>query len=378
MTSKSALAGALFAMAIASSVATAQPLNKTIESIERRYNSLSGLQMQFEQSMEYSGQRRMVETGTLYLQRPGKMRWDYTKPAGKVAVSDGTIFRMYNPHSNQVRQVELEAMTDLRAPLSFLLGRMRLRRMFRNLRIEEAGGQPVLIGDGRNARDFYSRVEFDVDPAAYSITGIRIVGRDESVNVYQFSDEQVNPALSESMFEFKAPEGAEVVPLTRNCNDVPLNLGQWRRRHRPPALLLHPGRLEEHWQDGHVLHATAPTGLDPRDAFHDIHALDHAAEYRVAESQCAPVQRGVGLQVDEELRTRGVLAHLARHGHRTALVAHAVLRLNAHGLAGGLRDEFRGEAAALDDKAFDHAVEDCVVIKAGVDVCEEVGNGLGR
>ena len=48
MTSKSALAGALFALAIASSVATAQPLNKTIESIERRYNGLSGLQMQFE------------------------------------------------------------------------------------------------------------------------------------------------------------------------------------------------------------------------------------------------------------------------------------------------------------------------------------------
>ena len=226
MTSKSALAGALFALAIASSVATAQPLNKTIESIERRYNGLSGLRMQFEQSMEYSGQRRMVETGTLYLQRPGKMRWDYTNPEGKVAVSDGKIFRMYNPHSNQVRQVELEAMTDLRAPLSFLLGRMRLRRMFRNLRIEEAGGQPVLIGEGRNARDFYSRVEFDFDPAAYSITGIRIVGRDESVNVYQFSDEQVNPALSEAMFEFKAPEGAEVVPLTRNFNDVPLDLGQ--------------------------------------------------------------------------------------------------------------------------------------------------------
>ena len=224
MTRKTVLAGILFALSVGSSVLTAQSLNKTIEGIERHYNSLSGLQMQFEQSMEYAGRRRMIETGTLYLQRPGKMRWDYTKPAGKIAISDGTIFRMYNPNSNQVRQVALEAMTDLRAPLSFLLGRMRLRRMFRNLRIEEMDGRHVLTGEGRNAQDFFSRVEFDFDPASHAITGIRIVGRDESINVYQFSDEQVNPTIAASMFDFKAPPDAEVVPLTRSFRDVPLNL----------------------------------------------------------------------------------------------------------------------------------------------------------
>ena len=226
MTRKSCLAGGLLALAIATSSLSAQTLNKAIEGIERHYNSLSGLRMQFEQSMEYSGQRRMVENGTLYLQRPGKMRWDYSQPEGKIAVSDGEIFRIYNPNSNQVRQVRLDAMSDLRAPLSFLLGRMRLRRMFRNLRIEERDGQHVLIGEGRNARDVYSRVEFDFDPAAYAITGIRIVGRDDSVNVYQFSEEQVNPTLAASMFEFKAPTGAEVVPLTRNFNQVPLKLDE--------------------------------------------------------------------------------------------------------------------------------------------------------
>ena len=226
MTRRTVLGGSLFALSAGSSVLAAQSLNEAIAGIERHYNSLSGLQMQFEQSMEYSGRRHMVETGTLHLQRPGKMRWDYTKPEGKIAISDGTIFRMYNPNSNQVRQVALEAMTDLRAPLSFLLGRMRLRRMFRNLRIEEIDGRQVLSGDGRNAQDFFSRVEFDFDPAAYAITGIRIFGRDESVNVYQFSDEQINPTLAASMFEFKAPADAEVVPLTRSFRDVPLDLGK--------------------------------------------------------------------------------------------------------------------------------------------------------
>lgn len=201
----------------------AQSLDKTVAGIEQHYNSLSGLRMQFEQSMEYAGRKRMAERGTLYLSRPGKMRWDYSSPEGKIAVSDGETFRMYSPNSNQVRQVLLKEMTDLRAPLSFLLGRMRLRRMFKNLRIAEFDGHSVLSGEGRSGQDFYSRVEFDYDPGDFSISGIRIFGRDESVNVYRFSGEQANPRLTADMFEFEAPPGAEVVPLTRNFNDVPFN-----------------------------------------------------------------------------------------------------------------------------------------------------------
>ncbi len=212
----------LLLAALFSDFLPAQSLDRTVEGVERHYNSLSSLKMGFEQSMEFAGQRRNAESGTVYLLRPGKMRWDYSDPEGKVAVSDGKIFRMYNPHTNQVRQVELDAMADLRAPLSFLLGRMRLRRMFRNLRIEDGGGQPILVGEGRGGQDFYSRVEFAYDPGDFRITAIRVVGRDESVHAYRFSGEETNPRLSAATFEFQAPPGAEVVPLTRSFSDVPL------------------------------------------------------------------------------------------------------------------------------------------------------------
>ena len=225
MLSSSKVVIPLLAVALVQGAALhAQSLNGTVAGIERHYNSLSGLRMEFEQSMEYAGRKRMAERGTLYLSRPGKMRWDYSAPAGKIAVSDGEIFRMYSPNSNQVRQVRLDEMTDLRAPLSFLQGRMRLRRMFKNLSVAEVDGQAVLSGEGRSGRDFYSRVEFDYDPADFSIHGIRIFGRDESVNVYRFSGEQPNPRLTADMFEFEAPPGAEVVPLSSNFNDLPLNV----------------------------------------------------------------------------------------------------------------------------------------------------------
>ena len=65
-------------------------------------------------------------------------------------------------------------------------------------------------------------MEFAFEPEDYRITAIRVVGRDESVHAYRFSDEETNPRLSAATFEFQAPPGAEVVPLTRNFSDVPL------------------------------------------------------------------------------------------------------------------------------------------------------------
>ncbi len=61
------------------------------------------------------GQRR---TGRFYLQRPGKMRFEYTDPAGLLVVSDGSNVKRYDPRLNVFRQVPLGA-----TPLSTFLAR---------------------------------------------------------------------------------------------------------------------------------------------------------------------------------------------------------------------------------------------------------------
>ena len=61
------------------------------------------------------GQRR---TGRFYLQRPGKMRFEYTDPAGLLVVSDGYNVKRLDPRLNVFRQVPLGA-----TPLSTFLAR---------------------------------------------------------------------------------------------------------------------------------------------------------------------------------------------------------------------------------------------------------------
>ncbi|CAN5219294.1 outer membrane lipoprotein carrier protein LolA [soil metagenome] len=62
-----------------------------------------------------NGQRR---TGRFYLQRPGKMRFEYTNPAGLLVVSDGYNVKRFDPRLNVFRQVPLGA-----TPLSTFLAR---------------------------------------------------------------------------------------------------------------------------------------------------------------------------------------------------------------------------------------------------------------
>ena len=66
--------------------------------------------------VETSGAQR--REGRFYLQRPGKMRFEYTSPAGLLVVSDGSNVKRYDPRLNVFRQVPLGA-----TPLSTFLAR---------------------------------------------------------------------------------------------------------------------------------------------------------------------------------------------------------------------------------------------------------------
>ena len=196
----------------ASSAAGPQ-LGDVLANIERHYNSLATLRVYFSQTVSYAGRPPRVERGTLSLLRPQKMRWEYEQPPGKLLVGDGNVLHMYNRQTNQVRPVRLDQTGDLRAPLSFLLGRLRFRRQFRNLYFEEIDGRTTLVGEGRPGKDYYSRVEFRYDPDDFHLERLNVIGRDDTVTTFTFKGEIVNASMDPALFEFQPPAGAEILEM---------------------------------------------------------------------------------------------------------------------------------------------------------------------
>ena len=95
-------------------------MNGLLKNVENRYNRAQTLQVLFNESYTGAGQPRRSEAGRLTLRKPGRMRWDYTSPLGKLFVSDGKFLWLYTPANNRVERMRLKEAEDMRAPLAFL------------------------------------------------------------------------------------------------------------------------------------------------------------------------------------------------------------------------------------------------------------------
>jgi outer membrane lipoprotein carrier protein len=179
-----------------------------LEKIERRYNSIRTLRVNFEETYRVGGRTGKTETGELYLRKPGKMRWDYSSPAGKLFVSDGKNVYFYTPRGNRAEKVGLKDTDDMRAPLAFLLGKLEFEREFQNFRLAtHSSGVTTLTVDPKSDRLPYKQVEFTFDNL-YQITRLNVTGHDNSVLTFVFTNERLNPAMDDKLFRFELPPGA--------------------------------------------------------------------------------------------------------------------------------------------------------------------------
>ena len=200
----------LAGMAAVLALAGDSPTTHLLKAVESRYNRAQTLQVKFAETYSGMGQGARTEAGILYLRKPGRMRWEYTQPAGKLFVSDGKEVYLYLPGENRVDKMPLKATEDMRAPLAFLLGKLNFEREFQNIQVRAEGDGSLVTADPKSPSLPYSKVEFLVS-ATFAIRKLHIVGGDQSILDFTFDDEKVNPALENSMFQFHPPPGAEVV-----------------------------------------------------------------------------------------------------------------------------------------------------------------------
>ncbi len=105
----------------------ATDVDRVLKRVDEHYNHLSSLRTRFTERYAGLGMDRS-ETGVLLLKKPGRMRWSYATPAGKVFVLDGKYAWSYTPGDAQVERSPAKQVDDLRSPLRFLLGHTQLKK----------------------------------------------------------------------------------------------------------------------------------------------------------------------------------------------------------------------------------------------------------
>jgi outer membrane lipoprotein carrier protein len=192
------------------SAQTALSTHEVAQRVDRHYNQIRSLKAGFSESYAGMGRRR-TESGTLLLAKPGRMRWDYSQPAGKLFVLDGKYAWFYTRGSAQAQRIPAKQLDDLRSPLRFLLGHTQLEKEMENLRLSTApGGNYTLTGKLKGQEQRIARLSLTVT-AEGTILSLEAEENDGSTTQFTFAGEQSNVAISPDQFRFTPPPGVKVL-----------------------------------------------------------------------------------------------------------------------------------------------------------------------
>jgi outer membrane lipoprotein carrier protein len=205
---------ALLLAAVPAFAQTAIPSAAELASaVDHHYNHLRRLRVRFTESYEGMGMDRR-ESGVLLLEKPGRMRWNYAEPPGKVFVLDGKYGWFYTPGDAQVQQIPAKKLDDLRSPLRFLLGHAQLMKELDGLTMTpENNGQFRLRGVPKGMEQRVRSLEVTVT-ADGTIHAMTLEELDGSRTSFAFTNEEKNPVLAAGTFRFAPPAGVPVVEGT--------------------------------------------------------------------------------------------------------------------------------------------------------------------
>lgn len=195
---------------------------KVAQSVQAFYDQTKSVEAAFHQTYYNRLYDRYDKSqGTVKFQKPGKMRWDYAAPNGKIIVSNGKQLSIYEPGEDkepgQVFERSLGA-NELPQALSFLTGTGKLVDEF-IFRLLDAAQQGFTAGYvlellPKTKSPYYERILFyvDADPKRTGLVHrVLIVDSNGNRNRIDFKTPRFNRSIEANVFNWQAPKGTRKV-----------------------------------------------------------------------------------------------------------------------------------------------------------------------
>jgi len=199
----------LFSALLLPACSFAHDADSLLRKVDDHYNRLSSLRARYTERYLGMGLDR-TESGTLLLKKPGRMRWSYDQPAGKLFVLDGKFAWFYTPGDDQVQRVPAKQLDDLRSPLRFLLGHTQLKKELGSLTVTQDSHGIHIAGVPVGMEQRIKTLTLDVTPAG-SIQHMRLEELDGAITEFTFTQVEENVPVRDSDFVFIPPKGSSIV-----------------------------------------------------------------------------------------------------------------------------------------------------------------------
>jgi outer membrane lipoprotein carrier protein len=188
--------------------------DRAVSGLQAWLDGTSRLEATFRQSLISSALgTKTAESGRMYLERPGRLRWDYLDPERKTALLIGEGTTLYLEEDQQMIRGHLDSSGALFPRL--LAGRDRVTEAF-DARLV---GTPASGGDGayrlrlvpRGEAGGLSEVTLVLKPETFAISGAEILDEAGNRTTYVLGSVRRNGRLPDGIFAFEPPPGTEIV-----------------------------------------------------------------------------------------------------------------------------------------------------------------------
>ncbi|MFZ0638150.1 MAG: outer membrane lipoprotein carrier protein LolA [Candidatus Acidiferrales bacterium] len=204
----------------ANSARSAKDVAQGFDAHYRRTTTMAGF---FLEKYTSGGSGMVAESGKVYFEKPGRMRWDYDSPETKMFLVDGKNVWYYVPADHTASRTSIKESSDWRTPLALLAGKVNLERLCGSLtlggsaaqsnageKVSEAGDAVLVCGPRKPDEDMFREVLLEINSRDQLVRlDIRQPGDIETE--FRFGDWHENVAIEPSKFHFEPPRGVAIV-----------------------------------------------------------------------------------------------------------------------------------------------------------------------
>lgn len=192
-----------------------------VDKLQKKYEGINNFHADFVQEAEVRALKKTQKAfGEVWFKKPGKMRWNYYSPTKDTIVSDGNNLWYYIEQENQVLESKLKDLNGGDTSSTTLLsGLGKIKELFKVKLITDPALQSKtgylleLIPKDIDEDEIKNKIIINVNKSDSLVSTIYLFDPFGNQTKVSLIKTELNKKMSDKIFDFKPPKGAEIVKL---------------------------------------------------------------------------------------------------------------------------------------------------------------------
>jgi len=189
-------------------------LSEIMDKVEKRYDVIDFSSYFVQESTLKAMDITDVASGSIFVKRPGMMRWEYDKPDRQTIITDGKTLWVYKPDDNQVMIGRAPSFFGDGKGAGFLSDMKLIREQFKvSFEKEKSDHDYVIKLLPKEQTVGVTKIYLAISKITFKIKKIITLNEYDDETIIELINSKFNLNLDKSLFNFIVPEGTDVIMM---------------------------------------------------------------------------------------------------------------------------------------------------------------------